>query len=105
MSTYFREIREPWSSIRVERTGKHTRITLWQDRANAGTLVVDNDSALDAVRCFAGEESCQRYAIANDKVAIRMMQHPRTRQLIDEHGDIVTLPELLEQAHVKGETQ
>lgn len=40
MSTYYRELKEPWTSIKVETLGDHTHITLWEHGGCVGTIVV-----------------------------------------------------------------
>ena len=99
MSTYYRELREPWSSIRVDDDKRHSHIHLWQDGGKAGELCVDADKRDDVLRqFFEDEDVCQRY-FGGVGVGCRLnvFRVPRTSFLLSEYSELVswnTLSEL-----------
>ena len=87
MSTTFYELREPWSSIRVEETPGHARITLWNDGGLAGTLTVKIEDLGPALGSFRGDDfmvrSSRTYRLMRSENPL-----PRSRKLICEYNEI-----------------
>ena len=42
MSTEYYRLKPPFTSIRIDSDAAHDRVTLWEDHANAGTLVLSS---------------------------------------------------------------
>lgn len=98
MSTYYYELREPWSSIRVyDSPGPHTQITLWNDGAYSGMLTINEDHKQEALDCFFDRESSigNQYGRGQGKLlGYNHQRDPRTDQIISEYGDICSYKEL-----------
>ena len=89
MGTTYNELREPWSSIRVQETEKHTRITLWENGALAGTLTVRSEVAHDVIYSLTGHEVGKHWWGGDERG--RQYTHyrdPRSKQVISEYADI-----------------
>lgn len=95
MSTYYSDLKEPWSSIRVEVVGPHTKVTLWTEGQNVGTLTLGKeDMSVVLKQLFSENDVCHTSAIGGGKhELVRLRQH-RSSQLLSEYGDIVEFNEL-----------
>ena len=101
MGTYYHQLKEPWSGIRVVDNGHHTRITLWQDGANAGTLAVRSENKSEAVRTFLGPAAFKRSARGGGMTEMmRLIQEPRGRVAVSEyHDEVVPMSDLVAEEH------
>ena len=103
MSTYYRELQNPLTSIRVEGTGPHKTISLWAHGAKIGMLTVSaGDEADDVVRMFFGEEVCVVTAAGDGKTRLTVLvdRQPRAT-LLSEYGEIVSFEQLDSAADLK----
>ena len=117
MSTYYYELNEPITSIRIETVGPHDRITVWVNSQNAGTLVVNADSGetSEFLRMFStfGTDRyvCQSYSLGFEEVpghpdrigkskgyGLRCHELSRSRQVVDEYGDLHWLSDIVMEA-------
>ena len=103
MSTYYSDLEEPWTSIRAEDNGRHAYITLWENGANAGFLVINSENMHEAIRSFCRSESvCQRVSFENDKLRLKIFKKPRSQVIVSEYGDIVNFNQMLGEYAEKG---
>ena len=95
MSTYFNQMRSPWTSIRIEPNPRHLKITMWDGGACSGTLLVDSDNGQEALASFfENEPVCQRYAGKDGPKLVRF-EKPRTDQLLSDDGQICSYSDML----------
>ena len=96
MSTVYRELNYPWSSIKVKENPTHTRIALWEKGAYVGELTVSSDNLSDILPQFFGEEVMQHYAGPDNSVKLIRLEGrpPRTDQMLSEYSDLVSLRDL-----------
>lgn len=89
MGTTYRELREPWSSVRVVETGQHTQITLWENGANAGTLTVRAEVAGEVIHSLTGEEIGKHWWGGDERgLQYTHYREPRSRQVISEMAEV-----------------
>lgn len=94
MSTYYRDLKEPWSSIRVDLAGLHYKITPWEEGAKAGELYVsfrNKDAVLS--QFFTDTHVCQ---VSCDQYHVRLGKfvEPRTDQLLSSYGELASYEDL-----------
>lgn len=92
MSTYYRELKNPITSIRADDKGSHIHISIWSRHGLVGTLIVDEKNRLDFIRMFCGEEILQH---VNGEI-IRLVKRVITdsEYIVSEYGAIGTVEEL-----------
>ena len=56
MSTEFYRIKPPFTSVRTEVGGGHTRLSLWVNHAKTGDITLRNEELKDVLRVFCREE-------------------------------------------------
>ena len=98
MSTYYKELNYPWSSIRVSENPAHTRITLWEKGANVGTIVVSTKEAPSVISQFFGKEDVMQHFASGRPSGVSLVRledrPPRADQMLSEYGEIVSLRDL-----------
>ena len=97
MSTYYYDLKHPWSNAAVETTTDHWRLTLWDNHGSeAGSLALRVEDDHEAVFHFFREDPvCQIYFDGRGK-ALRRLREARTATLVDEYGNLATMDELIE---------
>ena len=100
MSTYFYDLAEPWSSIRVEKGPVHDRLLIWVDGKKSGELVfrVEDEGALTAaIMCFSDQNRAvaHRTGRGAGKTGLHLNQKNRRPQVISEYGEIIDLEDLI----------
>lgn len=97
MTTSYYYLREPISSLRVEDAGPHTRVTVFEEGANVGTLTVRDPRAF--LWMFAdGSEPAMRAHFGGEAVGVVVTELVRgldpMLQLISEYGDLRTVADI-----------
>lgn len=101
MSTSYYRLREPFTSLRLEKGPTHDRLTVWEEHANAGTLTVRGGWGKHVALLFAlqeGDEQCpvRTHWGGVDRGAVvtfrdRDKDLPDEIVLVSEYGDVVTV--------------
>jgi len=90
MSTALFEMKEPWSSIRIESEDPgHTRISVWQDGGHAGTLTVNTEKKMEAIHSFfnMNDFGCRTGLAAGTYLAIN--REPRSKIIMTEYSELL----------------
>ena len=101
MSTSYYELRAPWSSIRVDEIGQHTRIHMWAAGKKAGELVVGPEHLSEALWGFRQDPDnsygCNATVVSrNEAGVLHIRARPRSRVVISEYSEIIEWDELLD---------
>ena len=97
MSTSYRELKKPWSSIRVEDNAVHTKITLWQGGACCGTLTVSREHRDDVLwQFFENDAVATRSALPEGRTGLTIFRQPRVNLVLSEYGDLELFDNLME---------
>jgi len=98
MSTEYYDLAEPFSSIRLDESGPHVRVTLWEAGANVGTLTLTRDGATAFLRLLADRQTVRAstsYGGADRGCVVTADPGLRDElQVISEYGELKTLAEV-----------
>ena len=95
MSNYYRELREPISSVKVMReTAAHVTFGIWVNGKKAGDLTFGYGEHFDFLNMIAGKEVAQTYG-KREGVLLKKLDRSRTDCLIDDYGNIVSIGDLV----------
>lgn len=102
MSTAYYYLREPFTSIRLERGPSHDRVTLWERGANIGTLTVSAGTGSMVTYLFAEVEydgkAPMRTHWGGTKVGCVVTENVRgldpSLVLVSEYGDVLTVGDI-----------
>ena len=97
MGTNFYALHDPITSIKLESNGAHTKITIWINHANAGTLTIRNNEVGGFCLALRGEQVGKR--TAGQDSATKFTFYPGknllgTTQHISEYVDLYELRDL-----------
>jgi hypothetical protein len=92
VSTNYSALNPLFSSIRVEDSPSHSRITLWIEGKNIGELTIGAEQRRDFLALFFTREDvvCK----ANGKVVAKPDFITPQVQLLSEYGDVVTFEDI-----------
>ena len=95
MSTYYYDLKDPWSHAEAEKTPDRYRVTLWDNHGSeAGSLTLRPEDGPEAIlHFFRDEPVCQTYYDGRGR-ALRELRSGRTATLLDEYGNLVKMEEL-----------
>ena len=100
MSTYYYDLKEPWTGVEVDENQESYVIRLWDGRKHqAGVLTLTVDEGREAIYSFFRDEPvCQTCADGQGPV-LHEFRKARTNTLLSDYGDIVTLDEINNKCH------
>ena len=103
MSTYYYDLKKPWSRVEVDENPESYVIRLWDGQMHqAGVLTLSVEDGREAIyNFFRDEAACQTYFDARGPV-VRELRKVRTNTLLSEYGDVVTFDEIKEQGRQRG---
>jgi hypothetical protein len=100
MSCDYYRLKSPWTSARLEQTGKHYRLTLWEEGANTGSLCCAWEDSVRSLLLSLTDTNkvvmhtyfggSKRGLEVEEKVIL-----PHRTTLIDEYGNITSVGEVL----------
>ena len=102
MSTEYQMLREPWTSVRVESTPGHDRVTLFEGHADTGTLTLLAGTAAVLLQQLSRNDHPPAMLTSyggTDKGVI-VTEHPSAGALdpslvlISEYGEPITVAEI-----------
>ena len=94
MSTYYRELKSPFTKIHLSKLeGDIRTITLWSDNTYCGELKFKDEHLNDIIVSFLGKEVAQT---VGDKygVGLKIFYTPRSHQIVSEYNEIFTIDSL-----------
>ena len=102
MSTEYYRLKHPLTSIRVVENDGHVRITLWEEGANIGTLVVSKRNAPKILLMVAEEEPALVVVNNKGKVTVAKNQHVSPDEwVVSEYGKPIQAEQLVEEHTMK----
>ncbi|MDD9979912.1 MAG: hypothetical protein OXU81_00870 [Gammaproteobacteria bacterium] len=103
MSTYYYDLKKPWTRIEVDENPESYVIRLWDGRKHqAGVLTLTVEDGREAIYSFFRDEAaCQTYADGQGLV-LRELRKARNNTLLSEYGDIVTVDEINKKCRRRG---
>ena len=96
MGTEFSEIARPWSSLRYSTNGHHHRLTFFIAGKQSGELVFgpeQEEELREAIYLQQGD-TVAKQSSTKDGLIITHFKKPRTRQVISEYGEILSVEEI-----------
>ena len=98
MSTYYYDLKNPWSRIEVDENPEGYVIRLWDGQMHkAGVLSLSVEDGREAIyNFFRDEAACQTY-VDDQRPVLREFRKVRTNMLLSEYGDVVTFAEIEKQ--------
>ena len=95
MSTYYYDLKTPWTRIEVERSPEHHVIRLWDSRMlQAGVLTLSAEDGRKAIFNFFRDEAAYQTYSGDGGTQLIELRRPRTRTLLTEYGEVVTREEI-----------
>ena len=95
MSTYYYDLKTPWSRIEVEQNPEQHVIRLWDSQMlQAGVLTLSSEDGQEAIFNFFREEAAYQTYFGEGGTVLIELRRPRTRTLLSEYGEVVTHEEL-----------
>lgn len=103
MSTYYYDLKKPWSRIEVDENPESYVIRLWDGREHqAGVLTLTVEDGREAIYSFFHDEAaCQTY-VDDQGPVLRELGKVRTNTLLSEYGDVVTVDEVNKKCRRRG---
>ena len=95
MSTYYYDLKNPWSRIEVDESPETYVIRLWDSQMlQAGMLTLTIEDGREAIyNFFRDEAACQIYVDDRGPV-LRELRKTHASTLLDEYGEVVSLDEV-----------
>ena len=96
MSTHYYELRKPWTHIKCEAQGNHTRIMLWQQYGLAGALTVEKESREDCLYTFFDLDDSVASTVSRGEKGVALIIHrqPRVDVVLSEYANLAAFSEL-----------
>ena len=97
MSTYYRDLKEPWSNVIQTTTDQSIHLDLFIDGVASGRIVLDNekkDNVYAALWGMCGKEVAQISARVDGPTLIYLASS-RTDTVVSDYGRITTLTKLV----------
>ena len=103
MSTYYYDLKEPWTRIEVDENPESYVIRLWDGRKHkAGVLTLTTDDGREAIYSFFLDEAAFQIYVDDQGPVLREFRKVRTNTLLSEYGDLVTLDEIKKKCRRRG---
>ena len=98
MSTYYYDLKKPWSRIEVDENPESYVIRLWDGQMRqAGVLPLSVEDGREAIyNFFRDEAACQTY-VDDQGLVLREFRKVRTNTLLSEYGNVITFGEIKKQ--------
>ena len=95
MSTYYYDLKNPWSRLDVDKSPERYVITLWDSRmVRAGALTLTVEDGREAIYNFFRDEAAYQISVDGRGPVLRELRKARTPTLLSEYGEVVTLDEI-----------
>ena len=95
MSTYYYDLKHPWSRIDVDDIGERYVIRLWDSRmVQAGVLTLTVEDGREAIYNFFRDEAAYQTYVGGRGPVLREFRKARTPTLLSEYGEVRTLDEI-----------
>ena len=103
MSTYYYDLKTPWTRIEVEQSPEHHVIRLWDSRMLlAGVLTLSAEDGREAIFNFFRDEAAYQTFFGDGGTVLTELRRPRTRTLLSEYGEVVTREEIEKRCRRRG---
>jgi hypothetical protein len=95
MSTSYYRLKEPFTSVRVERRGSHDAIRIWVEHGLSGELIVPHDVTPEVLRALAQHGAAAQISAGRDGPVLHRFDRTLTddTQVVSEYGELTTLRE------------
>ena len=95
MSTYYYDLKAPWSRIEVEQSPEQCVIRLWDNQMlQAGVLTLSAEDGREAIYNFFRDEAAYQTYVDDGGTVLLELRRSRTRTLLSEYGEVVTREEI-----------
>ena len=95
MSTYYYDLKDPWSRLDVDKSPECYVFTLWDSQmVRAGALTLEVEDGREAVFSFFRDEAAYQVSVDGRDSVLRELRKARTPTLLSEYGEVVTLDEI-----------
>ena len=95
MSTYYYDLKMPWSRIEVEQSPEQYVIRLWDSgMLQAGVLTLSAEDGREVIFNFFHDEAAYQTRFDDGGTVLVELQRPRTQTLLSEYGEVVTREEI-----------
>ena len=95
MSTYYYDLKKPWSRIEVDQNPEHYAIRLWDSQMlQAGVLTLSVEDGREAIYNFFRDEAAYQTYVDDGGTVLLELRRSRTRTLLSEYGEVVTREEI-----------
>ena len=95
MSTYYYDLKTPWSRIEVEQNPERYVIRLWDSQMlQAGVLTLSTEDGREAIYNFFRDEAAYQTYVDDGGTVLLELRRSRTRTLLSEYGEVVTREEI-----------
>ena len=103
MSTYYYDLKHPWSRIEVDESRERYVIRLWDSQmVQAGVLTLAVEDGREAIYNFFRDEAAYQTYVGGRGAVLRELRKARTPTLLSEYGEVVTLDEIENECHRRG---
>ena len=104
MSTYYYDLKTPWTRIEVEQNPEQYVIRLWDNQIlQAGVLTLSAEDGREAIFNFFRDEAAYQTRFDGGGTVLIELRRPRTRTLLSEYGEVVTREELEKRCRRRGD--
>ena len=95
MSTYYYDLKKPWSSIEVDQNPEHYVIRLWDSQMlQAGVLTLSVEDGREAIYNFFRDEATYQTYVDDGGTVLLEIRKTRAHALLSEFGKVVTREEI-----------
>ena len=95
MSTYYYDLKAPWSRIEVDQNSDQYVIRLWDSQMlQAGMLTLSTEDGREAIYNFFRDEAAYQTYVDGGGTVLFELRKTRTRTLLSEYGEVVTREEI-----------
>ena len=103
MSTYYYDLKAPWSRIEVEQSPEQYVIRLWDSRMlQVGVLTLSAEDGREAIFNFFRDEAVYQTRSSDGGTVLTELRRPCTRTLLSEYGEVVTREEIEKKCRRRG---
>ena len=103
MSTYYYDLKTPWSRIEIEQSPEQYVIRLWDSRMlQAGVLTLSAEDGREAIFNFFRDEAACQTRFGDGGTVLVELRRPRTQTLLSEYGEVMTREEIEKKCRRRG---
>ena len=100
MSTYYYDLKIPWSRIEVDESQERYVIRLWDSQmVQAGALTLTVEDGREAIYNFFRDEAAYQTYVDDGGTVLLELRRSRTRTLLSEYGEVVTREEIAKKCY------